>query len=69
VPRITLQTLQSVGGASERDGRTCRFSIGRPDGLHLWCKRHRLVVVFPCWWERESGTEQRQESLHAADFL
>ena len=23
------------------------------DGFHLWCERHRLVVVFPCgWWER-----------------
>jgi hypothetical protein len=22
-------------------------------GFHLWCERHRLLVVFPCgWWER-----------------
>jgi hypothetical protein len=39
-------------GATERDYHTCRYSIGTPDGWHLWCERHRLVVVFPCgWWE------------------
>ena len=43
---------------SERACATCRYSIGRPDGFHLWCEKHRLVVVFPCgWWEREAGTE------------
>ena len=57
-------------GAEQRDCRTCRYSIGRPDGVHLWCERHRLVVVFPCgWWERQAGTEQSQESLHADELL
>lgn len=42
-------------GTVDRDFHTCRYSIGTPDCLHLWCKRHRLVVVFPCgWWEREA---------------
>jgi hypothetical protein len=54
----------------ERDCRTCRYSIGQPDGIHLWCERHRLVVVFPCgWWEREAGADQKEESPHAAGFL
>ncbi len=31
-------------------------AIDQPDGVHLWCERHRLVVVFPCgWWERKPG--------------
>jgi hypothetical protein len=52
-------------GAPERDCRTCRYAIGRPDGIHLWCEKHRLVVVFPCgWWEREAGADQREESPH-----
>jgi hypothetical protein len=47
--------------APERDCRTCRYSIGRPDGVHLWCERHRLVVVFPCGlWERAAGAEERR---------
>jgi hypothetical protein len=34
-------------------------SIGTPDGWHLCCERHPLVVVFPCgWWEREAGAEK-----------
>jgi hypothetical protein len=42
----------------ERDCRTCRYSIGAPDGHHLWCEKHRLVVVFPCErWEREAGAD------------
>lgn len=34
----------------EQDYRTCRHSIDRPDGVHLWCERHLLVVVFACGW-------------------
>jgi len=42
----------------QRACRTCRHSVGAPDGWHLWCERHRLVVVFPCaWWEREAGAD------------
>jgi hypothetical protein len=34
-----------------------------PDGHHLWCAKHRHVVVFPCgWWEREAGADEKQES-------
>jgi hypothetical protein len=29
--------------APERDCRTCRYSIGAPDGWHLWRERHRQV--------------------------
>jgi hypothetical protein len=44
--------------ASERACVTCRYSIGRSDGFHLWCERHKLVTVFPCgWWEREAGAD------------
>ena len=51
------------------DCRTCRYSTGQPDGTHLWCSHHRLVVVFPCgWWEREARADQKQESLHSVDF-
>jgi hypothetical protein len=46
-------------GTAERDCHTCRFSIGMPDGVHFWCERVSLVVVFACgFWEREGGTEQ-----------
>lgn len=46
--------------ALERDCKICRFSIGQPDGVHLRCKRHRLVVLFPCrWWVREAGADQK----------
>lgn len=40
----------------ERECRTCRHSIGTPDGWHLWGEPHRLVVVFPCGW-RDAGGE------------
>ncbi len=56
--------------AQERDCRTCRYSIGQPDGVHLWCERHRLVVAFPCgWWEREAGADEKQKSPHAPALL
>jgi len=43
-------------GNAERACATCRYSLGQPDGIHLWCEQHRLVVVFPCGWrEREIG--------------
>ena len=35
-------------GISERDCRTCRYSVGQPSGVHLWFEQHQLVVVFPC---------------------
>jgi len=45
-------------GAPSRDCQTCRHAIGTPDGHHLWCERHRLVVVFPCgWWERKAVSD------------
>jgi hypothetical protein len=47
-----------------------RHAFGTLDGWHLLCARHRLVVLIPCgWWGREAGSEQRQESPHAAGFL
>jgi hypothetical protein len=30
--------------ASEHDCHSCRYSIGRPDGFHLWCERHRRAA-------------------------
>ena len=37
--------------------RTCAHGRDR-DGLHLWCERHRVVVVMACGcWEREPGTD------------
>ena len=49
---------------SVMSARPLRFSVGpggsvcgsaaRPDGHHLWCERHRLVVVFPCGWGERS---------------
>ena len=44
--------------------RTCQHAIGTPDGWHLWCARHRIVVVFPCArWEREPGADEREQTL------
>jgi hypothetical protein len=31
--------------APDRACRTCAASIGTPDGGHLWCERHRIVVA------------------------
>ena len=46
------------GGTVDRDCRTGRYSIGRPDGVHLWCEWHRIVAAFPCdLWERTAGTD------------
>ncbi len=50
---------------SARDCRTCVHAMGREDGVHIWCLRHRLVVVFPCgWWEREPGIEIPEPEAH-----
>ncbi|MGA8051300.1 MAG: hypothetical protein WCA09_14075 [Burkholderiales bacterium] len=36
---------------------TCARAIGY-DGVHLWCRHFRLVVVQPCGlWEREPGCD------------
>jgi hypothetical protein len=43
----------------QRVCRTCAHAIGTADGWHLWCERHRIVVVFPCaLWEREPGADK-----------
>ena len=43
------------GAESSDAGRLHRTAIGTSHSWHLWCERHRLVVVFPCgWWEREA---------------
>jgi hypothetical protein len=48
-------------GSESRSCRTCTASIGTPDGWHLWCECHRLVVVFPCgWWEWAAGSAEHQ---------
>jgi len=42
--------------SESRSCRTCASSTGTPDGWHLWCARHRIVVVYPCGlWERAAG--------------
>ncbi len=42
----------------KRACRTCRYAISARDGWHLWCEKHRLVLVFPCgWWKREAGCD------------
>ncbi len=39
---------------------TCTHATGY-DGVHLWCKQHRLVVTSPCpWWEREPGVDEAE---------
>ena len=49
--------------AKERACRTCRHAIGMRDGHHVWCESHRQVLVYACAsWEREAGTEQRQDA-------
>lgn len=41
--------------APERSCWTCAHATGY-DGVHLWCRQHRLVVLTPCgWWERGQG--------------
>lgn len=54
--------------AEVREARLLRdrtASIGTPDGRHLWCARHRLVVVFPCGW-RHHQIDQLLVSLWLA---
>jgi hypothetical protein len=46
MPNVSITMLTSIRGARRQSA--CGYSIGQPDGAHLWCKRHRLVVVFPC---------------------
>jgi hypothetical protein len=49
------QYFSPFAGAAEHSCRTCQDSIGTPDGWHLWCERHWIMVVFPCaWWAREA---------------
>jgi hypothetical protein len=56
--------------ASERACATCRYSSGMPDGHHLWCEKHRHVVVFPCgWWERAAGADVGEEGPRTANNL
>ncbi len=44
--------------SADRSCWTCAHSTGY-DGVHLWCVRHRLVVVFPCaCWERGAGCDE-----------
>jgi hypothetical protein len=53
-------------GVLERDCHTCYYSIGTPDGHHLWCQRVRQVVVFPCGlWEREAGADEEAATAPA----
>ena len=54
----------------EQNCRTCRYSIGQPDGVHLWCELHRLPVVFPCGWcEREAGADEKEENPQTVAIL
>ena len=46
--------------ASEHDCHGCGYPSGRPDGFHLWCERHRLVVVFPWGWPRNISEQPRR---------
>lgn len=55
---MTTATFSPWRDASATSCRTCTHAIGRADGVHIWCTRHRLVTVFPCgWWQREPGTD------------
>ncbi|MET0381445.1 MAG: hypothetical protein ABWZ94_06050, partial [Methyloceanibacter sp.] len=54
--RSNARMFSPFAGSESRSCRTCTASIGTPDGWHLWCECHRLVVVFPCgWWEWAAG--------------
>jgi len=45
-------------GSESRSCGTCAASIGTSDGWHLWCSRHRIVVVYPCGlWELAPGAD------------
>ena len=58
------QSVSPFTGVAARSCRTCRDSIGTSDGWHLWCERHRIVVVFPCaLWEREAGADERETGI------
>ena len=58
------------GAESSDAGRLHRTAIGTSHSWHLWCERHRLVVVFPCgWWEREARADLRRESPHTVSLL
>ena len=49
--------LFSPWGDARLTCATCAHSVGY-DGTHLWCEKHRIVVVMPCGaWEREPGAD------------
>ena len=50
IQAATSSLLRGPGSAPERACPTCRHLIGTPDGRHLRCERHLLVLVFPCGW-------------------
>jgi hypothetical protein len=45
-----------------RSGLPHLRSIGTPDGWHLWCARHLIVVVFPRG-QREPGADEPEKEL------
>lgn len=67
---VVAQVLVDTGSAMPKrrviislhralSNRSFMISVARPglpDGVHLWCEQHRLVVVFPFGsWAREVG--------------